>query len=259
MNEATDSKSPLVTPRVVTDLSDCYFYHTMDLPGFGQVDGHWDLRGKFDDYVGGVEVTGKSVLDVGTASGFLSFEAEKKGARVVSFDMSYGGQQNFLPFKDKLYYQDHDRFAAAYDAHIQTWKNAYWLSHRLLASEAGVYYGNIYDLPPTLGQFDVAIVGSVLEDLSDQVTALASISRLTKETMILVTPLVESEERIARFVPRASSPDHDYTWWVYSIGIYREVLAMLGFSITRITRAKYYHQYEGRFEERTTVVADRDQ
>jgi SAM-dependent methyltransferase len=257
MNQATDSNSLFVNPRVITELSDCYFYHTMDLPGFGEVPGHWDLRGKFDDYVGGVDVTGKSVLDVGTATGFLSFEAEKRGARVVSFDMSKGSQQTFLPFKDKPYYQDHDSWAEGYDDYIEKWKNAYWLSHRLLKSEAEVYYGNIYELPPMIGSFDVAIVGSVLEHLSDQVTALASISRLTKETMILVTPLIESEERIARFEPRAENPDHDYTWWTYSVGVYREVLAMLGFSITRITRARYYHQWESRFEERPTIVADR--
>ena len=72
---------------------------------------HWDLRGRFDEYIGGVDVAGKSVLDIGTATGFLSFEAEKRGARVVSFDMEKGSQQTFLPFKDKPYYSDHDRWA----------------------------------------------------------------------------------------------------------------------------------------------------
>ncbi len=258
MNEVTDSNSLLATPRFIDDLADCYFYHTMDLPGFGVVPGHWDLRGKFDEYIGGVDVGGKSVLDVGTATGFLSFESEKKGARVVSFDMSNGGQQRFLPFKDKPYYSNHASWAKDYDKYIEKWKNAYWLSHRLLKSSAQVYYGDVYELPPELGSFDVAIVGSVLEHLSDPVTALASIARLTKETMILATPLLQSEERIARFEPRANNPDHDYTWWTYSVGVYREVLAMLGFSITRITHANYYHEWERRFEERSTLVADRD-
>ena len=67
--------SLLVPPRIVENLDDCYFYHTMDLPGVGVMRGHWDLRGRFADYVGGVDVEGKSVLDVGAATGFLSFEA----------------------------------------------------------------------------------------------------------------------------------------------------------------------------------------
>ena len=93
--------SIFVAPRHVENLADCYFYHTMELPGLGVQHGHWDLRGRFADYVGGVEVKGKSVLDIGTATGFLSFEAERLGAaRVVSFDMGDVRQQAFLPFKD---------------------------------------------------------------------------------------------------------------------------------------------------------------
>lgn len=259
MLEEKNNESLFAQSRAVESLDECYFYHTMELPRFGVMQGHWDLRERFDDYIGGVGVAGKTVLDVGTATGFLSFEAEKRGARrVISFDMSDVRQQTFLPFKDKLYFSDRDAHAARYGAEIEMWKNAYWLCHRLLGSNAGVFYGNIYDLPPELGQFDVAIVGSVLEHLSDQVSALASVSRLTRETMILVTPLLETEECVARFEPRASNPAQDYTWWIYSVGIYREVLAMLGFRIERITRANYYHVYDERFEERLTVVAVRE-
>ncbi|HKR00197.1 MAG TPA: hypothetical protein VJT09_05960, partial [Pyrinomonadaceae bacterium] len=97
-------QATLAEPRFVENLDDCFFYHTMDLPGLGLVHGHWDLRGRFDDYIGGVSVAGKSVLDVGAATGFLSFEAERRGARrVLSFDMNDVRQQAFLPFKDKLH------------------------------------------------------------------------------------------------------------------------------------------------------------
>jgi len=257
MNKPSDTDSIFETPRIINDLDDCYFYHTMDLPGFGLIRAHWDLRGRFEEYVGGVDVAGKSVLDIGAATGFLSFEAEKRGARVVSFDMNRGSQQTFLPFKDKPYYRDHERWAAEYGAQIEKWKNAYWLSHRLLESKARVYYGDVYTLPTELGTFDVVIVGSVLEHLSDQVTALASITRLTRETLVIVTPLLETEEPIARFEPRASNPEHDYTWWTYSTGVYREVLGMLGFEIKSITQGEYYHDYEKRFEPRTTLVATR--
>ena len=246
-------------PRRVESLDECFFYHTMELPGLGVVRGQWDLRGRFDDYVGGVDVKGKSVLDVGTATGFLSFEAERRGAaRVVSFDMSDVRQQTLLPFKDKLYYQDRERWAELYGAEVEKWKNAYWLCHRLLQSRAEVFYGNIYELPPALGEFDVVIVGAVLEHLSDQITAMASIARLTKETMVVVTPLLQTEERIARFEPLASNPDYDFTWWTYSAGVYREVFQMLGFRIERITSSKYHYDYGDSFEERHTIVAVRD-
>ncbi|MDT7689397.1 MAG: hypothetical protein QOE46_2156 [Acidobacteriota bacterium] len=248
-----------VAPRRVESPEGCFFYHTVELPGLGVVHGQWDLRDKFEEYIGGVEVAGKSVLDVGTATGFLSFEAERRGAeRVMSFDMSDVRQQTLLPFKDKLYYQDHERWAELYGAEMERWKDAYWLCHRLLGSHAEVFYGSVYDVPPALGLFDVVIVGSVLEHLSDQVTALGSIARVTKETLVVVTPLLQTEERIARFEPLASNPDYDYTWWTYSAGVYREVFRMLGFRIERITTGQYYYDYAGRWEERHTIVAVRE-
>src|SRR5438132_9435380 len=95
----------LAEPRHVDNLDDCYFYHTTDLPGLGLQKGHWDLRGRFQDYVGGVDVAGKSVLDVGTATGFLSFEAEAAGAgEVLSTDLADARQQAFVPFRDKHYH-----------------------------------------------------------------------------------------------------------------------------------------------------------
>ena len=258
MNRATDRTHLLAPPRFVERLEDCFFYHAMELPGFGLVPAHWDLRGRFDDYVGGVDVAGKSVLDIGTATGFLSFESEKRGAaRVLSFDQSDGAAQTFLPFKDKLYYRDRARWAEAYRAEIERWKNAYWLSHRLLESKAEVFYGDIYDLPAELGEFDIALVGSVLEHLSDPITALASIARLTKERMVVVTPLLETDEPVARFEGRASQPEADFTWWTYGLGVYREVFGMLGFTIEKVSHAKYYYMYGDREEERSTIVAAR--
>jgi SAM-dependent methyltransferase len=258
MSETTEKDSLLAPPRFVDRLEDCFFYHAMELPGLGLVPAHWDLRGRFDEYIGGVEIAGKSVLDVGTATGFLSFEAEKRGAtQVLSFDMSDARQQTFLPFKDKLYYRDHERWAQQYGAEIEQWKNAYWLCHRLLESKAAVYYGNIYDLPPELGQFDIALVGSVLEHLSDQISALASIARRTTETIVIVSPVLRTDERIARFEALATNPDADFTWWTYSLGVYAEVFGMLGFRIASVSHAQYYYMYGDRFEERSTIVAVR--
>jgi SAM-dependent methyltransferase len=266
------AREPIVfaEPRYVDDFSDCFFYHTMTLPGFGEVRGHWDLRGRFDDYIGHVDVKGKSVIDVATATGFLSFEAERNGAReVVSFDMAHARQQNFLPFKDKLHYRDPAAWAEKHNVEVEQWKNAYWLCHRLLQSRAKVYYGDIYDLPVGLGQslelaqsresgeFDIAIVGSVLEHLSDPVRALASIARLVRETIVIVAPLLQSEERIAHFEGAMDHPENDFTWWTYSTALYREIFQMLGFTLDRITSAQYCYHYLDRLETRYTLVATR--
>ncbi len=246
-------------PRHVEGVSDCFFYHTMTLPGLGEVRGQWDLRDRFDDYIGGVELDGKSVIDIGTATGFLSFEAEKRQAiRVLSFDIGDSRHQHFLPFKDKLPFRSPSQWADVYGVEIEQWRNAYWLCHRLLNSRVQTFYGNIYDLPIQLGSFDVAIVGSVLEHLSDPINALASIARLSRETMVVVTPLFESEDRVARFEGRADQPENDFTWWTYSTSLYREVFRMLGFNIKSITSAEYFYHYRERLEVRHTIVAERE-
>ena len=245
-------------PRLVESLSDCFFYHTMTLPDFGEVRGHWDLRGRFNDYISNVDVSGKSVIDVGTATGFLSFESERKGAsQVVSFDMAHARQQSFLPFKDKPHYRDRNAWSKQHNVEVEQWKNAYWLCHRLLGSNAKVYYGDIYDLPVELGQFDIAVVGSVLEHLNDPLSALASIARLVRETIVIVSPIIETEERIARFEGSSDHPENDFTWWTYSTGLYREILKMLGFHITRVTESRYLYHYKERLETRYTLVAVR--
>lgn len=241
-------------PRHVERLSDCFFYHTMTLPDFGEVRGHWDLRGRFHDYIGNVDVNGKSVIDIGTATGFLSFEAERNGAtRVVSFDMAHASQQSFLPFAENL----RRRKPETQNVEMEQWKNAYWLCHRLLNSKADVYYDDIYHLPAELGQFDIALVGSVLEHLSDPISALGSICHLVRETIVIVSPLIQTEERIARFEGSADHPENDFTWWTYSVGLYREVLKMLGFTIDRIRHSEYLYHYQERLEPRHTLVAVR--
>ena len=41
-------------PLKVEDVADCHFYHTMEVPGDGLMNGEWDLRGGVDDYLGKV-------------------------------------------------------------------------------------------------------------------------------------------------------------------------------------------------------------
>jgi 2-polyprenyl-3-methyl-5-hydroxy-6-metoxy-1,4-benzoquinol methylase len=247
-----------VRPRNVRQVDDCFFYHSLDLPEIGGVDGWWDLRGRFDDYIGGVDLQDKTVLDVGAGNGFLTFEAEKRGAReVVSFDIGDARFQHLLPFKDTLYYTDHAKWRSHMNTWYDRWKNGYWLAHRLNQSKARAFYGDVYELPAELGLFDVTIIGSVLEHLRDQISAMASVARRTKSTMIIVTGMLENEDKTALFVGSADQPDQNYTWWAYSLGIYRDVLKMLGFRITSMTSNMYKYQFAGSDACRYTIVAAR--
>ena len=94
----TDEKI-FATPRKVEDVADCYFYHTMELPGRGVIEGRdWDLRGRVDEYLGNVDFAGQRVLEIGPASGFLTFEMEKRGADVISVEVTDEHGWDFVPY-----------------------------------------------------------------------------------------------------------------------------------------------------------------
>jgi SAM-dependent methyltransferase len=244
--------------RQVDDIADCEFYHTMELPDIGIVEGQWDLRGRLQDYLAGVNVSGKRVFDVGAASGFLSFEMEKAGADVVSMDADDADRIAMLPFHNSLYSTDRSEWRRRTNAFLERLKNSYWLAHRLYGSRNAVFYGDVYDVPEALGKFDVVVVGQLLVHLRDPITALASVSRRCSDTLILAEGMVDSDERIARFHARADVGP-EWIWWQYSTGLYRELMGILGFEVVRVVENRYLcrHEYSKGLTAVQTLVARR--
>ncbi|MGD9659135.1 MAG: class I SAM-dependent methyltransferase [Methylocystis sp.] len=232
--------SPYAQERYVRDPSSCYFYHTMDLPEFGLQDGGWDLRGRFDDYVGGVDFSNKRVLDVGAASGFLSFEAERSGAsEVVSFDLDSADRQSLLPFAGSSYVTDREAWVRMQTDSFLTWQNSYWLAHRLLGSKAKAVYGDVYRLPPSIGEFDVIILGAILEHLIDPLSAMYSISKHAKDIIVINTDYFDVPDMLARFNGRHDRPDNSFVFWVYSIPLYDEYMRIMGFERLAARKNKF--------------------
>jgi SAM-dependent methyltransferase len=157
----------------------------MDIPGFGHVDGEWDLREGIDAYLGNVDLRGKRVLEMGTASGFVCFHMERKGADVVAYDLS--GQQDW----DVVPYARDGEAAFRSDRknHIRKLNNAFWLCHRAFKSESKMVYGDAYSVPEDIGMVDVCTFGSILLHLRDPFLALQRALRLTKETVIVTDML----------------------------------------------------------------------
>ncbi len=112
-------------PLKVEDVADCHFYHTMEVPGHGLMNGEWDLRGGVDDYLGRVAFAGQRVLEIGPASGFLTFEMEKRGAEVVSVEVTAEHGWDFVPYPaSKL-----EEVFGPRRMVMQRLKNSYWFSH----------------------------------------------------------------------------------------------------------------------------------
>jgi SAM-dependent methyltransferase len=216
----------------------------MDLPGIGLVEGQWDLRGRLNDYLAGVPVSGKRVLDVGAASGFLSFEMERAGAQVVSFDADVADRIAMLPFKNSLFTTNRQQWVTNTNAYLERLKNSYWMAHRLYNSKNKAFYGDVYDLPDSIGTFDTAVIGQILVHLRDPITALSSIAARCANTLIIVEGMVDSQDRIAKFFARAEGGP-EWIWWQYSTGLYIELMEIMGFEVVEIVEHQYpcNHEY----------------
>jgi hypothetical protein len=238
-------------PRFVNDIADCYFYHTMDVPGYGHVEGEWDLRGREGQYLGNIPLKGKRVLEIGTASGFLCFYMEKQGAEVVAYDLSHEQGWDMVPYS-RLGDEALGRAVKERKEHIRRLNNGFWLAHRANGSQAKVVYGSVYEIPEEIGKVDVSIFGSVLLHVRDPFLALQRATSLTRETVVVTErrwrrvryvsgPLRTLGFRLPfmSFAPNYATCEPTETWWKPSPEIVKSFLGVLGFERSKVNYATY--------------------
>ena len=230
------------TPRKVEDVVDCYFYHTMELPGRGVIEGRdWDLRGRVDEYLGNVNFAGQRVLEIGPASGFLTFEMEKRGANVVSVEVTDEHGWDFVPYPAARLQEIFGPRGTV----MQQLKNSYWFGHAALHSKAKVYYGDVYNLPTALGQFDIAVMAAVLLHCRDALRIIEQCAKRAK-TLIIVDKFYPELEGapVSRLAP---TPQNFlwHTWWQFSTQFFTQFLAVIGFAGIEISTHQQYHRGRG--------------
>jgi SAM-dependent methyltransferase len=251
-------------PRHVSDLDKCFFYHAMDLPGYGSVPGYWDLRGREPEYLGHVDLAGKRILEIGPASGHLSFFMDRAGADVVSVEAA---EDYAWEFCWDIPGQQPGTLPAQLSAHremMRGLRNSYWLAHRAFSAKTKVHYGSAYVLPPELGRFDVSVVGCVLLHNKQPLKILENCARLTTDTIVVVE-VFRDEQPAQTPVQLAPSLAIDqtslkqgwwHTWWSFSPVFLVDVLRSMGFPHSQVT----LHQQlcQGELTGLFTVVAHRD-
>jgi hypothetical protein len=218
-------------------LSDCHFYHTVTFPDGTTQPGHWDLRTCIDDYFGQVDLSGRSFLDVGTATGFLSFSAEDRGASpVISVDAASDTRLRPIPWAEDI--ADH-----SIDCHrtLESVKNSYWYCHRAFSSNSLVIYRDVYDLDNSLGQFDVVIAGCILLHLINPIGALIQIARRAAHTLIIteLDPIDFGDQPV--LLPnfcrtRKRTPNDLMSWWQLPSAAISLFLDVMGFETLRVTK-----------------------
>jgi len=250
-------------PRNISSISDCYFYHTMDIPNHGTVHGDWDLRGREASYLGNINLQGKRVLEVGTASGHLCFTMERMGAEVVAYDLSNEQDWDIVPYDGC----DYGKHTAELREHIRRLNDGFWIAHRAYGSHAKMTYGTVYEMPDDIGQFDICIFGSILLHLRDPFLALQRALAHVKETAVVIdlvpslTYSLLAGGRLIEFLPtaRKCSPAENtiwrHTWWMLSPELVSEFLQILGFVHTKTSFHRQLHR--GKELQLYTVVGHR--
>ena len=183
-------------------VSSVWWFHTMELaPGVvTRGRDNTPLRAaqmKLPD-----DLSGQTVLDVGAADGFFSFEAERRGAaRVLATD--------------------------AYD-----WKG-FELARLALGSQVEYMHIDVLDLSPERpGVFDVVLFLGVLYHMRNPLLALERVAAVTQR-MLIVESLVErvgGREPVAVFHPHDQTWNDRTTWWVPNPAAVKAMLSDAGFS-----------------------------
>src|SRR5258708_34234154 len=120
-----------------------------------------------------------SVLDVGAASGFFTFELERRGGAVTATDLpTWKSHDLGAQYRPDLAGDQADEYL----------HEPFLFAHRARGSRAARKLTSIYDIAPeTTGVFDLVFCGSVLIHLRDPAAALRRLHSVTRQAAIIST------------------------------------------------------------------------
>jgi tRNA (mo5U34)-methyltransferase len=180
------------------------WYHTIDLGNGLVTPGQYDHRPYLHHYGLPDDLSGKRVVDIGAASGFFSFELERRRAQVTATDLPGWLDHDFGP-NYRL-----DQTLEGAEAYLH---QPFEVAKQILGSQVVKRNINIYDISPeTIGEFDLAFCGSVFIHLTDPIKALWNIASVTREKAIVATIITpEQPERAQAMLIGYERGD---AWWV---------------------------------------------
>ena len=250
--EQTKTFAALTQERGLPDTSRFYWYHTIDLGNGLVTPGLYDYRDTLKDFPFPEDMSGMTVLDVGSATGFFAFEFERRGARVVSTELPslrdldrFPGQsvENSLKkiermiFPDGLELDSMRRGDSAQELYRCLLDGPFQFCKERLGSRVERYYSTIYDLTAekagVQGGFDLVFVGDVLVHTLYPLKALAALAPLCRGQLIFAQMLPEGpQEPPAMLYVGGGDPEEDHiSWWLPNQSCLMQMLTKLGFPV----------------------------
>lgn len=169
-----------------------YWYHSFYFDnGFAQK-GDYDIGQDIETYGFPSDMTGMSVLDVGTGSGWFATYFEQRGASVTTLDVrghcdhdvfgrpGYPDVFTEKPTPDRVLPDGHT-------VYYSYCSQGFWIMKEMLGLRAEFVNARIYDINPKLfgGRlFDLVFIGSLLMHLRDPIGALMACRSVARDRLI---------------------------------------------------------------------------
>ncbi len=225
-----------------TDFRRYAWYHTVELPNGLVTPGALDYRLVLDRYGFPDDLKGKSVLDVGSGTGFFAFEFERRGAEVTSVDLPSiadwdmpAGEDKEISLREMLKHYSANSVEEVTRLHIE---GPFDFCRQARKSQVKRVHSTIYDVSAEkVGRksFDVVFLGDILEHTFSPLKALSSVAPLCHGTLILSSlyPMKIEAEPVMFYVGGDKRRYDNRTWWYPSKLLLTQMLRRLGFGEIR--------------------------
>jgi len=252
-----------------------YWYHTINLGNELITPGVFDFRGNIAKYFFLENMHGVSILDVGAATGFFSFEFARRGAMVTATELPSLLELDTFPgqnIKDVLNKATKHASGYVYQKPEQLDSE---LLYKLLLLEPFTFcnqhlelkiprrFVNIYNFSEeTLGQpaFDWVFIGDVLLHTIDPFNALASAAKMCSNTLVIAQHISDSpdDRPLMLYIGGDNLEDDVSAWWRPNLSWFQHVLKKLGFrSIEVVGGFNDKYLPNGNSESKTVIHARR--
>jgi tRNA (mo5U34)-methyltransferase len=210
-------------------VADHAWWHTIELAPGVVTPGWWDLRPTAARLPWPGSLAGLRCLDVGTMEVFWAFELERRGAgEVHAIDL-------VDPARQDAPYRQHLQRGPTPPAQLrgQTFRTA----AELLGSRVAYHDLNVYDLDPaTIGQFDLVVLGYVLQLVRDPLRALEAVRGVCRGWVLVLDTVSAPLSLLPAPLARLSARGGQLEWFVFNRAGLAQALALAGFEVEAVTR-----------------------
>jgi tRNA (mo5U34)-methyltransferase len=210
--------------RIMAGLS---WWHVIEIAPGMTTPGSWDLRPTAARMPWPQSLQGARCLDVGTMDGFWAFEMERRGAaEVIAIDLVDPARQD--PFPD-------GRRRRSTPPELLRGRT-FAVAAELLGSKARHLDLSVYDLEPgEIGEFDVVVMGFVLQLLRDPLRGLEALRRVCRGHLIVLDTVSRPLSLLPAPVARLDARRDGSERFVFNRRGLARALHLTGFEVEVVT------------------------